>query len=123
MLATDLVYYCGEDMLNLPMLAIGAAGFVSVVGHVVGDRLHDMIDAYLAGRVGEALDIHRELLPVYIGIMTRTQGAIATKAALAVLGLPGGTVRPPLIDATPEQIAQLQTDLVAGGVKLPGGAA
>ena len=55
--------------------------------------------------------------------MTRTQGAIATKAALAVLGLPGGTVRPPLIDATPEQIAQLQTDLVAGGVKLPGGAA
>ena len=82
-----------------------------------------MIDAYLAGRVGEALDIHRELLPVYIGIMTRTQGAIATKAALAVLGLPGGTVRPPLIDATPEQIAQLQTDLVAGGVKLPGGAA
>jgi len=123
MLATDLVYYCGEDMLNLPMLAIGAAGFVSVVGHVVGDRLHDMVDAYLAGRPGEALDIHRELLPVYIGIMTRTQGAIATKAALAVLGLPGGTVRPPLIDATPEQIAQLQTDLVAGGVKLPGGAA
>jgi 4-hydroxy-tetrahydrodipicolinate synthase len=82
-----------------------------------------MIDAYLAGRGGEALEIHRELLPVYIGIMTRTQGAIATKAALSLLGLPGGTVRGPLIDATPQQVERLRTDLVAGGVKLPGGAA
>src|SRR2546429_3094174 len=88
MLSTDLVYYSGEDMLNLPMLAIGAAGFVSVVGHVVGDRLHEMIDAYLAGRVGEALEIHRELLPVYVGIMTRTQGVITTKAALRMVALP-----------------------------------
>jgi 4-hydroxy-tetrahydrodipicolinate synthase len=123
MLATDLVYYSGEDMLNLPMMALGAAGFVSVVGHVVGDRLHEMIDAHTAGRVGEALAIHRELLPVYIGVMTRTQGVITTKAALRMLGLPGGPVRPPLADATPQQVEQLRTDLVAGGVKLPDGAA
>ena len=42
---TDLVYYSGDDMLNLPWLSVGAAGFVSVVGHVAGDRLHEMIDA------------------------------------------------------------------------------
>ena len=118
MLATDLVYYSGDDMLNLPWLSIGAAGFVSVVGHVAGDRLHDMIDAYLAGRVAEARQIHRDLLPVYTGIMTRTQGVITTKAALSLLGLPGGTVRGPLIDATPAEIEQLRADLVAGGVKL-----
>jgi 4-hydroxy-tetrahydrodipicolinate synthase len=118
MLATDLVFYSGEDMLNLPWLSVGAAGFISVVGHVVGDRLHEMIDAYLAGRVSEARQIHLELLPVIIGIMTRTQGAIATKAALGLLGLPGGPVRGPLIDATPGQVDQLRTDLVAGGVKI-----
>ena len=123
MLATDLVYYSGDDMLNLPLLAVGAAGFVSVVGHIVGNRLHDMIDAYLGGRVGEARQIHLELLPVIIGIMTRTQGAIATKAALNLLGLPGGAVRGPLIGATPEQTEQIRVDLVAGGVKLPGTAA
>ncbi len=121
MAATDLVYYSGEDMLNLPWLALGVAGFVSVVGHVVGDRLHEMIDAYLAGQVAQARQIHLDLLPVYVGIMTRTQGAIATKAALSLLGLPGGPVRPPLADATPAQLEQLRTDLVAGGVKLPGG--
>ncbi len=120
MAATDLVYYSGEDMLNLPWLSLGAAGFVSVVGHVVGDRLHDMIDAYRAGRVDEALAIHREVLPVIIGIMTRTQGAIMAKAALGLLGLPGGVTRPPLINATAAQTEQLRTDLVAGGVKLSG---
>jgi 4-hydroxy-tetrahydrodipicolinate synthase len=91
-----------------------------VVGHVVGDRLHEMIDAYRAGRVDEARDIHLEVLPVIIGIMTRTQGAIMAKAALRLLGLPGGVTRLPLVDATPAQIEQLRTDLAAGGVKLPG---
>jgi 4-hydroxy-tetrahydrodipicolinate synthase len=123
MAATDLVYYSGEDMLNLPLLALGAAGFVSVVGHVAGDRLHEMIDAYEAGRVGEALAIHRDLLPLYIGIMTRTQGVITTKAALGMLRLPGGPVRLPLADATPAQLEQLRIDLLAGGVKLSEAAA
>ena len=118
MLATDLVFYSGDDLLNLPWLSVGAAGFVSVAGHVIGDRLHDMIDAYLAGRVAEARQIHLDLLPVVTGIMTRTQGVIAAKAALGLLGLPGGTVRGPLIDATPAELEQLRTDLVAGGVKL-----
>ncbi|HEY2549473.1 MAG TPA: 4-hydroxy-tetrahydrodipicolinate synthase [Streptosporangiaceae bacterium] len=115
--STDLVFYCGSDMLNLPWLSLGAVGFVSVVGHVVGDRLHEMIDAHAAGHNGEALAIHRELLPVYIG-MFRTQGVITTKAALGMLSLPGGPVRPPLCDATPDQAEQLRADLLAGGVKL-----
>src|SRR5204862_525587 len=83
MLATDLVYYSGEDMLNLPMLAIGATGFVSVVGHVVGDRLHEMIDAYLAGRVGEALEIHREILPDFSyldGRLNQIEAVVLTHA-------------------------------------------
>jgi 4-hydroxy-tetrahydrodipicolinate synthase len=118
MLATGLAFYSGDDLLNLPWLSVGAAGFVSVAGHVIGDRLHDMIDAYLAGRVAEARQIHLDLLPVVAGIMTRTQGVIAAKAALGLLGLPGGIVRGPLIDATEAELEQLRTDLVAGGVKL-----
>jgi 4-hydroxy-tetrahydrodipicolinate synthase len=118
MAATDLAFYSGDDMLNLPWLSVGAVGFVSVHGHVVGDRLHEMIDAYVAGDVDTALAIHRELLPVYTG-MTRMQGTVSTKAALAMLGLPGGPVRQPLADATTAEAERLRTDLVAGGVKLP----
>ncbi len=118
MTATDLAFYSGDDLMNLPWLSVGASGFVSVVGHVVGDRLAEMTDAYLSGDVDAALRHHRELMPVYTGIMTRTQGVIATKAALALLGLPGGPVRMPLADATPAEVEKLRTDLVAGGVKL-----
>jgi 4-hydroxy-tetrahydrodipicolinate synthase len=118
MLSTHLAFYSGDDVLTLPWLSVGAVGLVSVVAHVVGDRLHEMIDAYFAGDVALALQHHRELMPVFLGIMTRTQGAIATKAALTLLGLPGGSVRGPLIDATAAEIERLRTDLVAGGVKL-----
>jgi len=117
MAATELVFYSGDDIINLPWLSVGAAGFVSVHGHVAGDRLHEMIDAYLAGDVATALAIHREMLPVYTGMM-RMQGTISTKAALAMQGLPGGPVRPPLADATIAEAERLRADLVAGGVKI-----
>lgn len=115
---TDLVYYCGTDMLNLPWLALGAVGFVSVVGHVTGDRLHEMIDAYGDGDVGRARAIHYELMPVYEGLF-RNQGAVMTKAALDLLGLPGGPVRLPLLPATDAERAQLRKDLADGGIKVP----
>jgi 4-hydroxy-tetrahydrodipicolinate synthase len=116
---TDLVYYCGTDLLNLPWLALGAVGFVSVVGHVAGDRLREMIDAFGAGDVARARQLHYELLPVYDGLF-RNQGAVMTKAALDLLGLPGGAVRGPLLAATAAERQQLALDLSAGGVKLPG---
>ncbi len=116
---TDLVYYCGTDMLNLPWLSLGAAGFISVVGHVVGDRLREMIDAFGAGDVETARLLHYELIPVYTGLF-RNQGAVMTKAALDLLGLPGGAVRAPLLAATEAERHQLALDLVAGGVKVAG---
>lgn len=117
MARTSLAFYCGDDPLNLPWLSVGACGFISVHGHVIGDRLHAMIEAYFDGRAGDALTIHREVLPVYKG-MTRAQGVIMSKAALGLLGLPGGPVRLPLTDATAEQVDQLREDLTAGGVKI-----
>ncbi|MFF7243963.1 4-hydroxy-tetrahydrodipicolinate synthase [Embleya sp. NPDC008237] len=117
MARTDMVYYSGEDMLNLPLLSIGAVGVVSVVGHLVSAELRAMIDAYVGGDVAKAREIHQRLLPVYTGIF-RTQGVILTKAALGLQGLPAGPLRLPLIEATKAQIAQLRQDLSAGGVEL-----
>ena len=109
--------YSGDDILNLPLLSVGAVGFVSVCGHTVGADLRVMLDSWFSGDSAKALEIHQKLLPVYTGTF-RTQGAILTKAALNMMGLPGGKVRLPLVDATESQISQLREDLRAGGVKV-----
>lgn len=116
MTTTGLAWYSGDDVLNLPLLAVGAAGMISVVGHLVGDRLKDMAEALWAGRSREAAEINAGLLPVYTGCF-RTQGVILTKAALAMQGLPAGPVRLPLVDATAAQCEQLRADLALGGVR------
>jgi 4-hydroxy-tetrahydrodipicolinate synthase len=113
----DLAWYSGDDILNLPLLSIGAQGFISVVGHVVADRIRAMAEAFHAGDVCGAIAMNRALLPVYTGIF-RTQGVILTKAALQLQGLPSGPVRSPLVDATADQIGQLERDLRDGGVDL-----
>ena len=111
----DLAVYSGTDALNLPLLSLGAVGFVSVVSHVVTPRLVELVDAYTSGDVARAAAINLSLQPVYAGLF-RTQGVILTKAALRLLGFPVGPVRLPLVEATPDEIALLKADLLAGGV-------
>jgi 4-hydroxy-tetrahydrodipicolinate synthase len=118
MVATGLVFYSGDDTLNLPWLSVGAAGCVSVVGHVVGAEIAAMLELYRSGDVSGALALHRRLLPVISGIMTQAGGAIMAKVALALVGQPAGPPRLPLVEATKEQVARLREDLIAGGVKL-----
>ena len=113
----DLGWYSGDDILNLPLLAVGANGFISVVGHLVADRIRAMAEAFHGGDVCSAIGMNRALLPVYSGIF-RTQGVILTKAALRLQGLPSGPTRPPLVDATADQVEQLERDLRDGGVTL-----
>ncbi|MEE4540943.1 4-hydroxy-tetrahydrodipicolinate synthase [Streptomyces sp. V4-01] len=114
---SGLAWYSGDDMLNLPLLAIGATGFVSVVGHLVTPELRSLIEAYAGGDVAKAAEIHQRLLPVYTG-MFRAQGVITTKAALALRGLPAGPLRLPLVELTGTETDQLRRDLAAGGVHL-----
>ncbi|MDQ1484486.1 MAG: 4-hydroxy-tetrahydrodipicolinate synthase [Actinomycetota bacterium] len=112
---TDLAYYSGDDKVTLPLLSIGASGVVGVPTHLFGAQTAEMIAAYLRGDVARALELHRTLLPVFTGFF-RAQGAALTKAALRLAGLPGGPVRPPLLDATDDQVDQLRRDAAEAGM-------
>ncbi|MGI8702547.1 MAG: 4-hydroxy-tetrahydrodipicolinate synthase [Nocardioidaceae bacterium] len=115
--STDLVLYSGDDTLNLAWLALGAVGVVSVVGHVAGLRYRELVEAVAAGDLDAARSIDRSLLPAVAAIMTRTQGAIMVKAALELQGLlPNRAVRSPLVEATPQQVLELERDLVDAGL-------
>ncbi len=117
---TELAYYSGDDVLNLPWLAVGAVGFGSIIGHVVGDRLKAMLDAFESGDVAGAQEINRSLLPVNRA-MSRTgggQGLVFAKAAMRLRGIDPGSPRLPLLPATGEQIAAIAADLAVAGVPL-----
>jgi 4-hydroxy-tetrahydrodipicolinate synthase len=114
---SGLAWYSGDDMLNLPLLSVGAVGYVSVVGHLVTPDLRSMLEAYLSGDVTKATEIHQKLLPVFTG-MFRTQGVITTKAALSLRGLPAGPLRMPLVELSSDETQQLRHDLAHGGVQI-----
>lgn len=119
--ATDLAWYSGADEFNLPLLALGAVGVVSVVGHVAGPDYADMIEAVGAGDLARARDIHRRLVPVTDAIMNTSQGAIMAKAAVRELGLISSpAVRLPLTVSPPEHVEKLRAGLRASGLSESG---
>ena len=116
---SNLVYYSGEDALNLPLLSIGAVGFVSVTGHLIADRLKAMLNAFEAGDVIRAQEINQSLVPVTTGVMTKLGGAIMVKAALDLLGRKGGgQVRLPYVVADEKHRNELREYLRLGGFSL-----
>jgi 4-hydroxy-tetrahydrodipicolinate synthase len=114
---TGLVYYSGDDALNLGWLTHGAAGLVSVVGHIAGPEHRAMVEAVGKGDLVTAQAIYRRLLPAVDAVMGKGIGAIMAKAALQLRGLlPNRTMRLPLIEASEAQVEELRRELVAAGL-------
>jgi 4-hydroxy-tetrahydrodipicolinate synthase len=118
MAETGLAYYSGDDALNLAWLTHGAVGVVSVVAHVAAAEYAEMVAAIERGDLPTALGLHRRLLPAVRALMARSsQGAITATAAVHAAGVIGSrAMRPPLIDATDEEVAVIQQALVASGI-------
>ena len=114
---TDLLWFSGDDALNLAHLTQGAVGMVSVVGHVAGLQYAEMVAAVGQGNLARAIEIHRQLIPAVNAVMHITQGAITVKAALHDRGvISSDTVRLPLVTATTDQLAQLREGLQKSGL-------
>jgi 4-hydroxy-tetrahydrodipicolinate synthase len=114
---TGLSYYSGDDPLNLPFIALGAVGFVSVIGHVVADRLRAMIEAFERGDADTARSLNSGLFPVHRA-MRRVGGAAFGKVAVELTWCPVGPTRLPLPPLTAEQIAAIAADLAEADVPL-----
>lgn len=99
--------YSGDDSVTLPVLAVGGYGIVSVASHIVGSKMKQMIEAYLAGRVEEAAKLHVECFPVFKGLFELPNPTLV-KAALGLIGQPVGGVRLPLVAASEADIESLR---------------
>lgn len=115
MAETGLAYYSGDDALNLPWLAVGAVGFVSVWGHLAAGPLRDMLTAFNSGDLATARKISVALAPLD-NAQTRLGGVTLSKAGLKLQGFDAGDPRLPQMPATAEQLDELAADMRAASV-------
>lgn len=112
--ATDLLWYSGDDGLNLPLLSVGGTGFVSVTGHFMAGTLNEMKSAFDTGDHKRAQELFFSTLGPTDAIFA-TQAAMTVKGVLNRRGLAAGPVRMPLVRATDEQVDDVLTALEAVG--------
>jgi 4-hydroxy-tetrahydrodipicolinate synthase len=115
MAETGLVYYSGDDALNLPWLAMGATGFISVISHLAAGQLRDLLSAFASGDVTTARKINVGISPL-CNAMSRLGGVTLCKAGLRLQGIEVGDPRLPQVAATAEQIDVLAADMRAASV-------
>lgn len=107
--------WSGDDASLLPYLAVGAYGIVSVASHLVGPQMQEMMEAFREGRVDQAANWHRRLLPLFRGLFT-VSNPVLVKAAMEMTGFPVGPLRPPLVEATERERKALQEALAGAGL-------
>ncbi|MBU0606898.1 MAG: 4-hydroxy-tetrahydrodipicolinate synthase [Armatimonadetes bacterium] len=100
--------YSGEDMLTLPMLAVGCLGVISVASHLAGKQIAAMIHQFHAGEVQLAAQTHQSLVPIIKACFMASGNPACVKRGLEILGFPVGGVRLPLVEASESDTAAIR---------------
>ncbi|WP_421659125.1 4-hydroxy-tetrahydrodipicolinate synthase [Leptothermofonsia sp. ETS-13] len=108
---TEFSIYSGDDSLTMPLLAVGATGVVSVASHLVGPQLQQMIQAFAAGQVQTAIQMHLQLFPLFKALFLTTN-PIPVKSALKLQGWQVGNPRLPLVDIPTDLGTKLKSVMV-----------
>ena len=113
----DFLLISGNDSDTLPMLALGASGVVSVISHIAGKQMKQMMDAFWSGDFQTALDIHCRLLPVVDALFpASSSNPIPLKAALKLQGFDCGGLRLPLVDANESETESVRVAMQNAGL-------
>ena len=109
--------YSGEDAIVVPLMAIGAAGVISVWSNVAPKDVHDMCAAYAAGDVKKAMEMQLKAQPLVDALFSEVN-PIPVKKALNLMGKEVGSLRSPLTEMTPAAADKLAEAMKNYGIKL-----
>ncbi len=96
----DFMVYSGDDGMTLPVLAVGGQGVISVVAHVAGPQMAQMIAAFHHKDTQRAGELHHQLLPLFEAAFLPSGNPPCIKRALQICGFDCGGLRLPLVEAT-----------------------
>ena len=105
----------GDDSLTLPMIAVGAAGVISVAGNVAPREMRALCDHARAGRMAEAEAVHRKLGPLFKGLFLESNPG-PVKYLLSHMGIIANELRLPLVPVEPATEEAIRQAASAAGV-------
>ena len=114
-LPENVTIYSGDDGLILPFMAVGARGVISVLGNIGGQMLQDVMQLYSEGKVAEAAELNKKLVPLANSMFIESN-PIPCKAAASLMGRMTDEVRLPLIPLNDEEKAALKAELEKVGL-------
>jgi len=85
----------GDDFITFPMMACGAKGVISVVANIMPKEVAALVDAFRAGKMEEARQLHLKLLKISNAMFIETN-PVPVKTAVALMGKASDEVRLPL---------------------------
>lgn len=109
-LPEDFSIYSGDDILTLPILAVGGKGVISVASHLVGTEIKEMIQYFKNNELKKAIKMNKYLGPIF-KIMFMTTNPIPVKTALNLVGIDVGSLRPPLYEMDAKEKNRLKNVL------------
>ena len=117
-LPEDFSIYSGDDGLILPFLSVGACGLISVLANVNGNILQQLMQAYSEGRVKDAADLNKVMVPLAKAMFIESNPIPIKAAVTKVTGIEAGAPRLPLTPISAAAEAKLEAALkVAGMIK------
>lgn len=115
-LPEDFSIYSGDDGLILPFLSVGACGLISVLANVNGKLLQQLMQAYSEGRVKDAADINKVMVPLAKAMFIESNPIPIKAAVTKVTGIEAGAPRLPLTPISAAAEAKLDAALKAAGM-------
>lgn len=115
-LPEDFSIYSGDDGLILPFMSVGACGLISVLANVNGNLLQQLMQAYSEGRVKDAADLNKVMVPLAKAMFIESNPIPIKAAVTKVTGIEAGAPRLPLTPISAAAEAKLDAALKAGGM-------
>ncbi|WP_417577448.1 4-hydroxy-tetrahydrodipicolinate synthase [Phascolarctobacterium succinatutens] len=115
-LPEDFSIYSGDDGLILPFLSVGACGLISVLANVNGNILQQLMQAYSEGRVKDAADLNKVMVPLAKAMFIESNPIPIKAAVTKVTGINAGAPRLPLTPISAAAEAKLDAALKAAGM-------
>lgn len=115
-LPEDFSIYSGDDGLILPFLSVGACGLISVLANVNGNILQQLMQAYSEGRVKDAADLNKVMVPLAKAMFIESNPIPIKAAVTKVTGIEAGAPRLPLTPISAAAEAKLDAALKAAGM-------